>query len=387
MAWDGRGDPDALVDILDLLFGYSAPAQSWEGDILPARLDEYFPLWLDGLFADHELAWVGTGNERTTFALASEVNVCSAEADPLDAPLLQAIEGGAASEHDLTEALGITREDLVPRLWNAAWSGTITTDSFAALRRGITAKFGSGTHHPGAQSRWPGRTGRRPRVQRPLPDARWQVIDREREGDPIERAELDRERARLLLRRYGLVFRELVVREGAAFAWGPVFRALRLMELSGEVVSGVFVRGVATPQFALRSALERLSAAESSARVVWMTAVDPASPCGLGLGDIYAGLPARLPGNHVVFRGGDLIMTSRRNGRELSFTVAPDDPVVDACMEPLLNLARRRWNPLPRVAVETINDLPVRESPFAQVLRRHGFRDEFKSFVLSASYR
>jgi hypothetical protein len=55
---DARAEgPDGLGAVLELLDGYEVPAGAWEADVLPARLGEYDPLWLDGLCLSGEIAW------------------------------------------------------------------------------------------------------------------------------------------------------------------------------------------------------------------------------------------------------------------------------------------------------------------------------------------
>lgn len=99
----------------------------------------------------------------------------------------------------------------------------------------------------------------------------------------IERDEADRDRVRVLLDRWGVLFRSLLEREAPPLRWGRVFKTLRIMELSGEVVSGQFFEGVDGLQFAAPSALKRLLHPVDDDQVLWMSAADPASPCGLGL--------------------------------------------------------------------------------------------------------
>ena len=65
-------------------------------------------------------------------------------------------------------------------------------------------------------------------------------------------------RVRLLLDRYGLLFRELLQREAAPFRWAVLFRSLRLMELSGEVQAGRFFHGMPGPQFIAHRAFRLL---------------------------------------------------------------------------------------------------------------------------------
>ncbi|MBA7527758.1 hypothetical protein ES705_19936 [subsurface metagenome] len=52
---------DALKNILELLFGYPAPARLWERDIFTARLKTYYSSHLDNLLQQSELQWFGCG--------------------------------------------------------------------------------------------------------------------------------------------------------------------------------------------------------------------------------------------------------------------------------------------------------------------------------------
>src|SRR5260370_10121249 len=49
--------PQGLAAVLELLDGYEVPAAAWETEVLPARVNEYDPLWLDGLCLSGEIAW------------------------------------------------------------------------------------------------------------------------------------------------------------------------------------------------------------------------------------------------------------------------------------------------------------------------------------------
>src|SRR5437879_10089285 len=58
VAPDARAEgPEGHGAVLDLLDGCEVPAGAWEADVLPARLGEYDPLWLDGLCLSGEIAW------------------------------------------------------------------------------------------------------------------------------------------------------------------------------------------------------------------------------------------------------------------------------------------------------------------------------------------
>ncbi|MGA2108393.1 MAG: hypothetical protein ABSH25_12215, partial [Syntrophorhabdales bacterium] len=82
----------------------------------------------------------------------------------------------------------------------------------------------------------------------------WHILDLgSPEKDPIDEAELIKDRARQLFRRYGVLFRELLANELPLLQWPAIFRALRLMELSGECLSGHFFEGIPGIQFCSRS--------------------------------------------------------------------------------------------------------------------------------------
>ena len=58
VAPDARAQgPEGLAAVLELLDGYEIAAGAWETDVLPARLEDYDPLWLDGLCLSGEIAW------------------------------------------------------------------------------------------------------------------------------------------------------------------------------------------------------------------------------------------------------------------------------------------------------------------------------------------
>ena len=124
--------------------------------------------------------------------------------------------------------------------------------------------------------------------------AEWAGLD----ADTIEA------RAAQLLRRYGVVTRELVAREPMAPPWGLLARAYRRAEARGEVRGGRFVAGLVGEQFALQEAVDALRAVhrrELTSEVVRISAVDPLNLVGI----ITPGprIPAVL-GNDVLYRDG-----------------------------------------------------------------------------------
>ncbi|HEY3415629.1 MAG TPA: ATP-dependent helicase, partial [Armatimonadota bacterium] len=186
--------------------------------------------------------------------------------------------------------------------------------------------------------------------------------------DLLDERERAKDRARLLLDRYGLLFRELLHGELPPNQWPGIFRALRIMELSGEVLTGHFFDGIPGLQFIAHPAFRQLQRALPTKAVWWVNACDPASPCGLSLDGLRGQFPKRLPGNALVFRGTDLVATVQRAGKELYFLMPPDDPSLPEYLAPLHNLLARQFHPVLHLTVESINGEEPRNSPYLDAL-------------------
>jgi ATP-dependent Lhr-like helicase len=362
---------DDLKRSLEPLFGWPLSAELLETEILPARTDPYLPSWLDALMTETDLEWFGCGprrvalcvrGDRDLFVQATETGDEEVD-DPLDAVFPHRF--GSFNLGDLLRHSGADSTELVDLLWESAWTGQLSTDSWLPVRQAAALGF----RVDAVEAMAPQRSRRRPRFdrwrsQRPLTGSwrRLQAVNPP--GDALEEEEDRRERARVLLDRYGVVFRELVQRELPPLRWSEVFRALRMLELAGEVVAGRFFEGVPGIQFMSNAAFRRLQDGLSEDLIWWVNAVDPASPCGLGLEGLSDSLPRRVPGNHVVFHGGRSVISSRRHGAELRIHVAYDHPRLPDYLKFLSHLLTRAVEPLNAIAVETINDEPAAKSEY-----------------------
>ena len=371
------GDEDPVQDIYDTLTQLAClplGAGEWEAEILPARQGDYHPSFLDSLLQEGELSWMGCGRESLTFCAAPDRAFMDA---PEGEALPDALESGAAYDAPaLKRAVDLPSESFVPWIWEQVWAGQLSSEGFADLRRGLASGFKA----VAPRRRMPARRSRRRRalpgpsaasLVNPLPfSGRFVVpeaLPAETE-DPVAALEGDKDRARLLLDRYGMVFRELLNRELPPFRWGRIFKALYLMELSGEILSGAFFKGITGPQFITHSAFRRLKSGNDTPGIFWMAARDPASPCGLGLKFPGPKLPPRARGNHLVFKNGELAVISRGNGTHLEIMAEPADPDLPALLAPLVHLLQRRSRPLTRINVETINGEPAARSVHVPVL-------------------
>lgn len=476
--WQGvgteGGSEEELASRLEGLFGYPAPAQLWETEILPARLGGYRTQWLDRLLAESELEWFGCSGHRIAFRPASEAELYASKAktgeevgagkaavpmqaarsmvDPPASGRGVAVgpgEESVANEEprapadgaphtetirrlfadptarysfwDLLARSGLSSERFTELIWEGIWSGELLCDSYEVLRRGIAVAFkadptlerqgarpsdrgerapgeGASGRQGGARTSGPvatgaaaalgmamrGRPSRREsgrwRATRPLMGT-WHLAPPAAEHDLLDEEELAKDRARQLLDRYGILFRELLVRELPALRWSALFRSLRLMELAGEILSGFFFEGLPGLQFMSHAAASQLRAGLSGDMLFWVNALDPISLCGVDL-PLKRELPSRLQSNRVVYRGTSVAVVSRMGGRDLEICLAPDDPSLDSCLSLLLAPLSRDADPAKVIKVERINGEPVRSSPYRHALVARGFREDFKAYSL-----
>jgi ATP-dependent Lhr-like helicase len=395
-AWQGLLTPgeDAtdLQDRLDQLFGYPAPADAWEKHILPARISPYHGAWLDSLMQGSGLSWLGCGKQKVCFAFEEDLELFVGRDGATGKPVLPEEvsrlfpqEIGRYTLQDIvrfskSDSRGVTR-----KLWDLVWKGAVANDTFAALRQGILTNFTPAG--PRSASGRPLRSGRsRWGLATPFP-GNWHVLNAEGvERDSIDEAEFVKDRVRQLLRRYGIIFRQILTYELPALQWASVFRAIRLMELSGEIMSGYFFEGIPGLQFVSHEAFRLLNDLSLDDRVYWMNATDPASLCGIKLDPLKGTFPSRIPSTHLVCKGRKQVLLSRRNGSLVDFHVPPDDPNIGEYLSFFKILLAREFSPEKIVTVETINGKPAQTSDYVGVLKDFGFSRGYKGLELVKKY-
>ena len=329
-----------MAEVIEQLQGFEAAAAGWESALLPHRLNDFKPSTLDALCFGGEVAWgrfarregveqPGAGLSRNgpvSLGLREDVEWL------LDAPNEAMMLRGAAAEvrdclatrgalfmPDVVAVTGRLLSEVEDALWVLVAAGMVTADGFGALRglvSGLTKKVKRSTRFT-RRSRMGATAGRAgSRWSLLMPPALVSTDDEESTNlvpaallkTQAERAGLDAEtieaRAAQLLRRYGVVTRELVAREPMAPPWGLLARAYRRAEARGEVRGGRFVAGLVGEQFALQEAVDALRAVhrrELTGEVVRISAVDPLNLVGI----ITPGprIPAVL-GNDVLYRDG-----------------------------------------------------------------------------------
>ncbi|MBI4863743.1 MAG: ATP-dependent helicase, partial [Candidatus Riflebacteria bacterium] len=369
------GAEDSVQHALEPLLGFPAPAGCWETHILPARLDPYRTEWLDSVLTHTDLLWFGCGNQRIAFSLLPDLELFAALEDRpgpdalVSADALFPASRGRFSFVELATHSGLDSAALSARLWDLCWRGIVSNDGFDAVRHGLASRFRAalpaGLPSPGSTrsrriglGRW--------RSTRPMTGGWYRLPPPAEPEDPLEGEELSRDRARVLLARWGVVFRELAARELPGLRWAPLFRSLQLLELAGEAVAGRFFEGVGGVQFATPEAVEVLTRGLDEDRVFWVNGVDPASPCGLGIERLK--LPKRSESTHLVFHGSRLIVTSEGRGRRLEIQAEPTDPDLTHYLRFLQVLVTREASPVRSIEVETINGQPAGVSRYRPAL-------------------
>ncbi len=281
-AWHGVGadvqaeGPQALRGVIEKLQGAEAPAVAWENDILPARLKDYAPEWMDQLCFSGRIAWGKltpfTGEASAPSSLrTSSLSICLREDLPLllndvvpieelgseaQEVLKQLEQRGALFYHDLVKLCNLLPSQVEAGLAELVAKGRISADGFTGLRALLIP----------AGKRQSLKERRSSNAPFSLEQAgRWWLFDHPKAQGTTKRAAEDVEAiARILLLRYGVLFRKLAQRERIAPTWRELARVLRRMEDRGEVRGGRFVSGVWGEQFALPNAIPLMRAQQKA---------------------------------------------------------------------------------------------------------------------------
>ena len=368
-AWQhfGRdGSEDALTETIERLRGYPASVDVWLNDFIEARHAGADLRQLDDVLNAAGFAWVGQGQEVVTVMPTEDLTLLGSVGSVTSPSISSAFRDRSArySFLQLVDAAGQSATVFSDALWSAAWSGGISADSFSVLRAGSLRNYTLAAPAPpqlqptqqhrtvarrnarGASLGWPGHWFLLPeRVEAP-------------DDDPLTALETAKDRVRILLDRYGVISREVANREGGLFRWALLFRALRVMELSGEIIAGLFFHGLSGPQFALPAAIRQLERG-SPPECFWVNATDPAAPTGLGI-EWPSPLPHRRANNYLAFHHGQIVLIAESYGRRLSFTGTLDDAAFTSAVALLSHLLGFRR----KVPIDSIDGEPPRASPY-----------------------
>jgi len=314
---------EGLNEVIHQVGGFEAAASSWERFILPARMAKYDPELLDRLCLNGSVMWArlsphprfastedDSNRRRITPTSVAPIGLFprdkadwlmrlaagdgpTIDRDTVLSPVAQDIrrmlqERGASFFAEIARETGHLQSQVEDALWELSAAGVVTADGFDNLRALLDPKRRQG----------------REKSKRPRNGAgRWSLLVARRvELNTAEQA------ARQFLRRYGVVFRDLLARESLSPSWRDLLVQYRRMEFQGEIRGGRFVDGFVGEQFALPEAVEALRALrrEGSERTIAgheirLSAADPLNLVGVILPGARV---AANPSNYIVFKNG-----------------------------------------------------------------------------------
>ncbi|MDQ0798467.1 DNA glycosylase AlkZ-like family protein [Arthrobacter sp. SLBN-112] len=419
----GRGQPslrglDGIITAIDQLSGVPVPASAWEPLVLASRVSNYQPAMLDELMAAGEVLWSGAGSLPGNDGWISLHLADSAELTLNPAPdfepgdagrrLLDHLRnnGGGYFFRQLTEVAGgmdavLSDQEVVTALWELAWAGRITGDTFAPVRSliagGHTAhrqvarapraraprlsRLGRshGTGLMGSPGLAGGRYGTQGAATPPTAVGRWSALP-EPELDATIHA---RATAELLLDRYGVVTRGSVMAEQILGGFGLMYKVLARLEEAGRCRRGYFIEHLGAAQFAVPATVDRLRSysedtqlAKAEPVALALAATDPANPFGAALpwpalrDDAGTGhRPGRKAGALVVLVDGALVLYVERGGKTL-LVFSDDDAVLAAAGAALVGVVTR--GAVDKLIMEKVNGQGILDTPVAAALSAAG---------------
>ena len=319
------------LEVLRQLQGFEIPANAWERQVLARRVVDYDPKWLDQLCLTGAVGWgrlsphpatldsnVSRGTEMQPGAPARQRRVIPTSVAPItffvreDADWMTPRHPGAElSENnglshgaqlvldflrqrgasffaDIVRGTGKLKAEIETALWELVAAGLVTADGFDNLRSLIDPKRRAGQGSG--------------RATRPRHNAgRWALLHTD---EVVERPRAVEAACWMLLRRYGIVVRDVLAREANLPPWRELLGAFRRLEDRGEIRGGRFVDGFLGEQFALPVAVESVRAMrklDAATGTITLSAADPLNLVGI----LVPGerVPA-ISGNSVTFRDG-----------------------------------------------------------------------------------
>ena len=311
---------DGLLAVLKQLSGFALQAAAWESDVLPVRVRDYSPTMLDLLCMTGQVQWFRAVGSKSAPIRSTSITLCVREhcdlfnnggqQEGLSAVAEEVLEvlttRGASFLHELENTCNLLPTQIESALQELVSLGIVTSDGFAGLRFLLTPVDK--------------RRKRRGTEAHLNAIGRWSVLTRGQAHDDEANIRL----AKLLLARYGVICRRVLVREPNLPPWRDLVRIFWDMELRGEVRGGRFIAGVSGEQFGLPEAVGLLRRIRRDktlcAEPVGLSAADPLNLAGI------VGPGARLPAhasNRMVYQSGEVV--AKQSGKDdKDESVAPE---------------------------------------------------------------
>jgi ATP-dependent helicase Lhr and Lhr-like helicase len=353
---------EGLQSVLEQLDGCELPLAAWESAVLATRIADYDPEWLDRLCFSGRIGWGRLSapqnpNMRTSaplrtspIALYQRENLrhwlvlteanSAMELSVASRTLFDTLaDGGALFFTELVRRGGLLPSQVEEALSQLAGLGLVTSDSFDGLRALLVPSNKRPTF-----GRNIGKRRRKTNLASIEFAGRWSLLRTDVASRTLgNRAESSRDAAvekfaRVLLHRYGVVFRRLLERESFPVTWYELGRIYRRWEARGEIRGGYFVGGIGGEQFALPEAIGLLRSvrkATANGELIALSAADPLNLQGILTPGARIGA---LTGNRILFLEG-LPIAALEAGeiRKLA-----DAPVPDLQIETALKVGNLR---------------------------------------------
>jgi ATP-dependent Lhr-like helicase len=297
------------LEVLQQLQGFEIPANAWERQVLARRIADYDPKWLDQLCLTGAVGWGRLSPHPATL----DSGAANGSADPASprqrrviptsvAPITFFIreeadwmiprhtagdeaekrglshgaqfvldflrQRGASFFADIVRGTGKLKAEIETALWELVAAGLVTADGFDNLRSLIDPKRRAGQG-----------TGRSTRPRHS--SGRWALLHADAAA---ERPRAVEAACWMLLRRYGIVIRDLLARESNLPPWRELLMGFRRLEDRGEIRGGRFVDGFIGEQFALPVAVESVRAMRNlplGGETIMLSAADPLNVVGI----------------------------------------------------------------------------------------------------------
>jgi len=316
------------MEVLQQLQGFEIPANAWERQVLARRIADYDPAWLDQLCMTGAVGWgrlsphpatVDSGGKASasgdrgeivegaapprqrrvvptsvapiTFFVREEADWMAVSQNPhfrqsapeMGHPSSEESRGlshgallvleflrqrGASFFADIVRSTGKLKAEIETALWELVAAGVVTADGFDNLRALIDPKRRAGQG-----------SGRSTRPRHS--SGRWALLHAD---VAVERPRAVEAACWMLLRRYGIVIRDLLARESNLPTWREVLMGFRRLEDRGEIRGGRFVDGFLGEQFALPVAVESVRGMRGlplSGQTITLSAADPLNLIGI----------------------------------------------------------------------------------------------------------
>jgi ATP-dependent Lhr-like helicase len=426
--WQGVTVPrrglDALLDTIESMQGAAVLASELESEILPARISDYQPGYLDTLMASGEVTWVGVEqigdrNGRIAVYLTESLSLLQLPEAPSGTPASATVADSSNSERREKIAEFFAHHgasffseihaacdagfpgDTVDALWELVWSGRITNDTFYPLRKLLRPDDRKGKREffnderpgsPGYLRRFRSRTGSG------QAHGRWSLL-RQRIEVALTPTQWTANVSQQLLLRHGIVMRETAIAENIPGGYNTIYPALKTMEDSGWVRRGMFVAGLGAAQFAMPAAVDMLRSLRTdppAPEVLHLAGTDPANPYGTlipwpkneaeraiaptsepAVDSSSHHSMARAAGTSIILINGQLAAFLRRRNPAIRVFLPDSEPekthFARSLAKKLADLAIRRQSRRQGLLIGEINEAPAREHPLAPYLEDAGF--------------